>query len=127
MLVIRFRNPRGIDMPYLLSMLGDSFMSRANTTVCPGSKMPLAMQLIFTPMILKLLERRKRAVWRGALARVITRSRPGLSNQVMLPSVDQITLAIRPELDEPMIPIYRCGVFCKGAGSPDRLRLSLDR
>jgi phosphoribulokinase len=61
MLVIRFRNPKGIDMPYLLSMLADSFMSRANTIVCPGSKMPLAMQLIFTPMILQLIERKKRA------------------------------------------------------------------
>lgn len=61
MLVIRFRNPKGIDMPYLLSMLADSFMSRANTIVCPGSKMPLAMQLIFTPMILQLMDRRKRA------------------------------------------------------------------
>jgi phosphoribulokinase len=62
MLIIRFRNPRGIDMPYLLSMLADSFMSRANTIVCPGSKMPLAMQLIFTPMILQLIDRRKRAL-----------------------------------------------------------------
>ncbi len=61
MLVIRFRNPKGIDMPYLLSMLADSFMSRANTIVCPGSKMPLAMQLIFTPMILQLMDRKKRA------------------------------------------------------------------
>jgi phosphoribulokinase len=59
-LVIRFRNPKGIDMPYLLSMLADSFMSRANTIVCPGSKMPLAMQLIFTPMILQLMDRKKR-------------------------------------------------------------------
>ncbi len=60
MLVIRFRNPKGIDMPYLLSMLADSFMSRANTIVCPGSKMPLAMQLIFTPMILQLMDRKRR-------------------------------------------------------------------
>jgi phosphoribulokinase len=62
MLVIRFRNPKGIDMPYLLSMLHDSFMSRANTIVCPGGKMPLAMQLIFTPMILQLMDRKKRAL-----------------------------------------------------------------
>jgi phosphoribulokinase len=48
-LVIRFRDPHGIDFPYLLSMLHDSFMSRANTLVCPGGKMDLAMQLIFTP------------------------------------------------------------------------------
>jgi phosphoribulokinase len=60
MLVIRFRNPKGIDMPYLLSMLHDSYMSRANTIVCPGGKMPLAMQLIFTPMILQLMSRKKR-------------------------------------------------------------------
>lgn len=59
MLVIRFRDPHGIDFPYLLSMLHDSFMSRPNTIVCPGGKMDLAMQLIFTPMILRLAERRK--------------------------------------------------------------------
>ncbi len=62
MLVIRFRNPRGIDFPYLLSMLHDSFMSRPNTIVCPGGKMPLAMQLIFTPMIWHLIDRKKRAL-----------------------------------------------------------------
>ena len=59
--VIRFRDPRGIDFPYLLSMLHDSFMSRPNTIVCPGGKMDLAMQLIFTPMILHLVDRRRRA------------------------------------------------------------------
>lgn len=56
MTVIRFRNPRGIDFPYLLSMIGDSFMSRANTIVVPGGRMDLAMQLILTPMILRLVE-----------------------------------------------------------------------
>jgi phosphoribulokinase len=58
-LIIRFKDPRGIDFPYLLSMLPASFMSRANTIVCPGSKMPLAMQLIFTPMIWQLMDRKK--------------------------------------------------------------------
>jgi phosphoribulokinase len=62
MVVIRFANPKGIDMPYLLSMLHDSFMSRANTLVVPGGKMELAMQLIFTPMILRLVERRRKAL-----------------------------------------------------------------
>ncbi len=62
MLVIRFANPRGIDFPYLLSMMNGSFMSRANTIVCPGGKMDLAMQLIFTPMIWRLMERRKQAL-----------------------------------------------------------------
>jgi phosphoribulokinase len=61
MLVIRFRDPRGIDFPYLLSMLHDSFMSRPNTIVCPGGKMDLAMQLIFTPMLWRLMERRSKA------------------------------------------------------------------
>jgi phosphoribulokinase len=64
MLVIRFANPRGIDFPYLLSMLHDSFMSRPNTIVCPGGKMDLAMQLIFTPMIWRLMERRKQVLGR---------------------------------------------------------------
>ncbi len=70
-LVIRFANPRGIDFPYLLSMLKDSFMSRSNTIVCPGGKMDLAMQLIFTPMIWRLIERRNdaRGRERGAAPR----------------------------------------------------------
>jgi phosphoribulokinase len=61
LVVIRFANPRGIDFPYLLSMLHDSFMSRANTLVVPGGKMELAMQLIFTPMIMRLVERRRKS------------------------------------------------------------------
>lgn len=61
MLVIRFAKPRGIDFPYLLSMLKDSFMTRPNTIVCPGDKMALAMQLIFTPMIWQLMDRKKKA------------------------------------------------------------------
>ena len=59
-LVIRFDDPRGIDFPYLLSMLHDSFMSRPNIIVCPGGKMGLAMQIIFTPMILQLMDRKRR-------------------------------------------------------------------
>jgi phosphoribulokinase len=59
--VIRFRDPKGIDFPYLLSMLHDSFMSRPNSIVVPGGKMEVAMQLIFTPMILKLVEAKRRA------------------------------------------------------------------
>jgi phosphoribulokinase len=60
--VIRFANPKGIDFPYLLSMIHDSFMSRANTVVVPGGKMELAMQLIFTPFIWRMMERRQRAL-----------------------------------------------------------------
>jgi phosphoribulokinase len=64
-LVIRFRDPRGIDFPYLLSMLLGSFMTRPNTLVCPGGKMDLALQLIFTPMIWRLIEQRQQALTRG--------------------------------------------------------------
>lgn len=60
-LVIRFADPKGIDFPYLLAMLHDSFMSRPNIIVVPGGKMELAMQLILTPMVLRLMEQRRRA------------------------------------------------------------------
>ncbi len=63
-LVIRFANPKGIDFPYLLNMLHDSFMSRPNTIVAPGGKMELAMQLIFTPFVWRMMERRKKALAR---------------------------------------------------------------
>lgn len=59
MVVIRFRNPHGIDFPYLLSMISWSFMSRANSIVIPGGKLDLAMQLILTPMILNLIEKKR--------------------------------------------------------------------
>jgi phosphoribulokinase len=62
LVVIRFKNPRGIDFAYLTSMLKDSFMSRANSIVIPGSKLDLAMQLILTPMIMQLMDRKRRAL-----------------------------------------------------------------
>jgi phosphoribulokinase len=61
MIVVRFANPRGIDFPYLLSMISGSMMSRANSLVLPGGKLDLAMQLILTPLILQLLEKKRRA------------------------------------------------------------------
>ena len=61
MVVIRFRNPRGIDFVYLVKMIHDSFMSRANSIVIPGNKLDLAMQLILTPIILQLMEKKRRA------------------------------------------------------------------
>ena len=59
MVVIRFRNPRGIDFSYLVTMIDGSFMSRANSIVIPGGRLDLAMQLILTPMILQLVEKRR--------------------------------------------------------------------
>ena len=61
LVVIRFAKPRGIDFPYLMSMLHGSMMTRPNTIVIPGGRMGLAMQLIFTPMILRLLDIKRRA------------------------------------------------------------------
>ena len=62
MVVIRFASPKGIDFQYLLTMLDQSFMSRANTLVVPGGRMELAMQLIFTPFIWRMMERRQSAL-----------------------------------------------------------------
>jgi len=63
LLVIRFRNPRGmIDFPYLLNMIHGSYMSRANCIVVPGGKMELAMQLILTPMLQELMHNRSRGI-----------------------------------------------------------------
>lgn len=59
MVIIRFRDPRGIDFPYLVSMIHDSFMSRANSIVIPGNKLDLAMQLILTPIVMQLIERKR--------------------------------------------------------------------
>jgi phosphoribulokinase len=59
--VIRFREPRGVDFPYLVAMIAGSWMSRANSIVIPGNKLDLAMQLILTPRILELVRRRKSA------------------------------------------------------------------
>ena len=60
-LVIRFADPKGIDFPYLLSMLHDSWMSRPNIICCPGGKMTLAMQIILTPLIQQLMDKKQRA------------------------------------------------------------------
>jgi len=61
LVVIRFRSPRGIDFPYLTSMIHGSWMSRANSIVIPGNKLDLAMQLILTPLIERLVRDARRA------------------------------------------------------------------
>jgi len=61
MVVIRFANPKGIDFQYLLGILHGSMLTRPNTLVVPGGKMGLAMQMIFTPMILRLMDQKRRA------------------------------------------------------------------
>ncbi len=60
--VIRFRKPErfGIDFPYLLNMIPNSFMSRRNTIVVPGGKTGFAMELILTPLIHDFVERTRK-------------------------------------------------------------------
>jgi phosphoribulokinase len=41
-------------------MIQGSFMSRANSIVIPGGKLDIAMQLILTPIIMQLVERKRR-------------------------------------------------------------------
>jgi len=59
-IVIRFKDPRNVDFPYLLNMIEGSFMSRRNTIVVPGGKMGFAMELILTPMIHEMIENKKK-------------------------------------------------------------------
>ena len=62
LVIIRFRDPKGIDFPYLLTMIHDSFMSRPNCIVVPGGKMELAIRLVVTPLLHAIMEQRKNAV-----------------------------------------------------------------
>ena len=55
--IIRFRDPKGVDFPYFLSMVHDSFMSRRNTLVVPGGKMGFAMEVILEPIVHEMVER----------------------------------------------------------------------
>ncbi len=58
--VIRFREPGKFDFPNLLRRIHDSYMSRPNTMVIPGGKMLLAMEIICTPLVHELIEKRRR-------------------------------------------------------------------
>jgi phosphoribulokinase len=53
------REKWGIDFPYLLSMIPDSFMSSPTSIVVDGGKMGFAMELILTPIIHRLIEDKK--------------------------------------------------------------------
>lgn len=60
LVVIRFRDPKrfGVDFPYLLNMIQNSFMSRPNNLVVPGGKMGMAMEIILAPIIHDMLAKR---------------------------------------------------------------------
>jgi len=58
--VIRFRDPKGVDFPYYLQMIPNSFMSRANTMVVPGGKMSHAMEIILSPIMHDMIEKKSK-------------------------------------------------------------------
>ena len=60
--VIRFQETNGIDFPYLLQMIDGAFMSRPNVIVVPGGKMGFSMELILTPMLDELMEKKRKAM-----------------------------------------------------------------
>jgi phosphoribulokinase len=57
LVIIRFndRHKFQVDFMYLLAMVKGSFMSRYNSIVIPGGMMGLAMEIIFRPIIEKML------------------------------------------------------------------------
>ncbi len=59
--VIRVARPEvaNVDLLYLLNMIPNSFMSRRNSIVVPGDELVYTMELIFAPLVHKLLERRR--------------------------------------------------------------------
>ena len=58
MVVVRFRDPKEVNLPQLLQIIDGSFVSRYDTIVVPGHKMSLAMDLIIRPKVAELMERR---------------------------------------------------------------------
>jgi len=59
MIVIHFRDYAGVDFAKLLMMIQGSFMSRQDTLVIPGTKLPLAIDLVLRPRILELVQHRQ--------------------------------------------------------------------
>ncbi len=59
--VIRFTRPEPVNFPYLLAMIEDSFQSRPDTLVVPGTRMDFAMQSIMTPLIRDLVSESRKA------------------------------------------------------------------
>lgn len=60
LVIVRFSDRKGIDFPYLINMIPNSFMSRSNTLVVPGAKMGYAMELILGPMIEQMIALKKK-------------------------------------------------------------------
>jgi len=59
--VIRFRYPKKHDLGHYLQMLQGAWMSRPNTMVLPAGKMGMAMEVILTPIIHDMMEKKRTA------------------------------------------------------------------
>ena len=59
MVVIRFREPKKHDFPYLMQKIDGAFMSRPNTMVVPGGKMDHAMEVTCTPIIHEMMNKKR--------------------------------------------------------------------
>lgn len=62
--VIRVAHPgrHPVDFPFLLKMIPGAFMSRRNSIVVPGNEIAYAMELMLTPFIQELIQRRRDAL-----------------------------------------------------------------
>ena len=58
LIVIHFRDTSEVDFAWLLQVIPQSSLSRHDTLVIPGTKMPLAMDLIVRPMVQSLMSGR---------------------------------------------------------------------
>ncbi len=59
MVVIRFREPKKIDFPYLLKQFPHAFMSRPNTMVVEGGDMQNALEIVCGPLVQELVEKKR--------------------------------------------------------------------
>jgi phosphoribulokinase len=68
--MIRFQDPAKFDIsfPYLLAMLKGSYMSRYNTIVIAGGQMGLAMEIIFRPILERMIAQCRSSASRGVSA-----------------------------------------------------------
>jgi phosphoribulokinase len=59
MVVIRFRDPKRFDFPYLLKQFPNAFMSRPNTMVVEGGDMQNALEIVCGPLVRELVEKKR--------------------------------------------------------------------
>lgn len=58
--VIRFAKPDTFNFPYLLAVIEDSFQSRPDTLVIPGTKLEYALQYLVSPLVRDLVSESRR-------------------------------------------------------------------